>query len=207
MARPLILVGGGGHCRSVIEAAESAGLEIAGILDMPGSVGSDCLGYKVVGTDDDIPRLAAGHDFVVTLGFINNPVRRIAIHNLIIEAGGTLATVVASTARVSRHASVGQGTVILHHAMVNAGATVGMGCIINTGADIEHDVAVADHCHISTGATINGGCTIGSRTFVGSGATVINGIEIAPDTIVGAGAVVCRNLGPGTYAGVPARKI
>ena len=46
--RPLILIGGGGHCKSVIEAAGSTGREIKGILDLPEYLGSDCLGYKVV---------------------------------------------------------------------------------------------------------------------------------------------------------------
>ena len=32
--RPIILLGGGGHCASVIEAAESAGVLILGILDI-----------------------------------------------------------------------------------------------------------------------------------------------------------------------------
>ena len=37
--RELILVGGGGHCKSVIEVAESAGRRIAGILDVSANVG------------------------------------------------------------------------------------------------------------------------------------------------------------------------
>lgn len=35
----LILVGGGGHCKSVIDVAESAGYTILGILDRPEEVG------------------------------------------------------------------------------------------------------------------------------------------------------------------------
>ena len=54
--KPLILVGGGGHCKSVIEAAESMGLAIGGILDLLENVGGRILGYPVIGTDDDIPR-------------------------------------------------------------------------------------------------------------------------------------------------------
>ena len=53
--RPLILIGGGGHCKSVIEAAESAGYSILGVLDMPEEVGKEILSTKVIGTDDDIP--------------------------------------------------------------------------------------------------------------------------------------------------------
>ena len=37
--KPIILVGGGGHCKSVIDAAESADYSILGVLDMPDEVG------------------------------------------------------------------------------------------------------------------------------------------------------------------------
>ncbi len=120
--KPLILVGGGGHCKSVIEAAESMGLAIGGILDLLENVGGRILGYPVIGTDDDIPRLVSDFDFIVTLGFIKDPYLRIRLHERIEAAGGNLATVIASTAHVSRHATVQCGTVILHHACVNAGA-------------------------------------------------------------------------------------
>lgn len=132
--KPLILVGGGGHCKSVIEAAESMGLAIGGILDLLENVGGRILGYPVIGTDDDIPRLVSDFDFIVTLGFIKDPYLRIRLHERIEAAGGNLATVIASTAHVSRHATVQCGTVILHHACVNAGALIGKGCIINTFA-------------------------------------------------------------------------
>lgn len=60
--RPLILVGGGGHCKSVIEAAESKGLVIGGILDLPENVGERILNYPVIGTDNDIPHLVSDFD-------------------------------------------------------------------------------------------------------------------------------------------------
>ena len=53
--KPLVLIGGGGHCKSVIDVAESAGYQILGILDMPEDVGKEILSAKVIGTDDDIP--------------------------------------------------------------------------------------------------------------------------------------------------------
>lgn len=39
----LILVGDGGHCKSVIDVAESFGYNILGILDMPEDVGKQVL--------------------------------------------------------------------------------------------------------------------------------------------------------------------
>ena len=44
--RPLILLGGGGHCKSVIDVAECAGYTILGILDRSEEVGKRVLGYS-----------------------------------------------------------------------------------------------------------------------------------------------------------------
>ena len=61
--KPLILIGGGGHCKSVIEAAESAGYRILGILDKPEEVGKTVLSTKVIGVDDDIPQFVDKVEF------------------------------------------------------------------------------------------------------------------------------------------------
>ncbi len=205
MSRPLILVGGGGHCKSVIEAAESAGLEIKGILDLPHTVGTRILGYEVIGCDDDIPNYVDHCDFVITVGFIKNPGLRIKLHELIKSAGGNLATVVASTAYVSRHATLEEGTVVLHQASINAGAKIGKSVIINSCANIEHDAEVGNFCHVSTGAMINGDCKIGSGCFIGSQSVLANGVEITSGTIIGAGTVVIKNIfKAGLYVGNPA---
>ena len=120
----LILVGGGGHCKSVIDVTESAGYNILGILDMPEDVGKQVLDYKVIGTDDDIPQYVDKAEFVITVGFIKNPAIRIKLYNKVKEAGGKLATIIASTAHVSKYSIIGEGTVIMHQAFVNAGAHI-----------------------------------------------------------------------------------
>lgn len=191
---PIIFLGGGGHCKSVIDVAESAGYTILGILDIPEDIGKSVLDYKVIGTDDDIPQYVGKAEFVITVGFIKNPAIRIKLYNKVKEAGGTFATVIASTANVSKYASIGEGTVVMHHAMVNAGAKIGDNCIINTFANIEHDVVVGNQCHISTGAMINGDCKIGERCFIGSQSVLANSIEVGDDIIVGAGTAVRKDI-------------
>ena len=206
--KPLILIGGGGHCKSVIEAVESVGREIYGILDQPEHYGTECLGYKVVGNDNDIPKFADSCEFIVTLGFITDPAPRIRLHRLVEEYGGHFATVIASTAHVSRHAAIDDGTVILHHATVNAGAKIGFGCIINTASNIEHDAVIEDFCHVSTGSMINGDCRIGKSCFIGSGSVVANGVNISNRCVIGAGSLVYKDINiPGIYVGSPARII
>lgn len=206
MKRPLILIGGGGHCKSVIEVAESAGYEIKGILDMPDEVGKEVLpGHKVIGTDDEIPQYVEKCDFIITVGFIKNPAIRIKLYNKVKAAGGRLATIIASTAHVSKYAELGEGIVIMHQAFVNAGAKIGDNCIINTFVNIEHDAEVGNQCHISTGTMVNGECKIGENCFIGSQSVCANCIEIASDIIVGAGSVVRKSIRvKGIYAGNPA---
>lgn len=202
---PLILLGGGGHCKSVIEAAESAGRTVLGVLDMPEDVGKEILSTKVIGTDDDIPQYVDRAEFVITVGFIKSPAVRVKLYDRVKAAGGRLATVIASTAYVSKYATIGEGTVVLHHAFVNAGAQVGSNVILNTFTNIEHDAVIGDNCHISTGTMVNGDCRVGERCFIGSQSVLANGISIGDDIIVGAGSLVRKSIVvKGIYSGNPA---
>lgn len=203
--KPLVLVGGGGHCKSVLEAAESAGYSILGVLDMPEEIGKEILSTKVIGTDDDIPTYVDKAEFVITVGFIKDPAIRIKLYNKIKEAGGKFATVIASTAYVSKYAELGEGTVVLHQAFVNADAKVGCNVILNTFANIEHDAVIGDHCHISTGTMVNGECHVGERCFIGSQSVLANCITIGDDIIVSAGSFVRKSIfEKGIYADNPA---
>ncbi len=176
--RPLILVGGGGHCRSVIDVAECAGYTILGILDRPENVGKRVLGCLVIGVDADMTKYTETADFVVTVGQIKSPSLRIKLHKMLEEAGCHLATIISSLAHVSKYATIGEGTIVMHKAVINADARVGKGCIINTFANIEHDVVIGDYCHISTGVMVNGGAKIAGGTFVGSQSTINQMINI-----------------------------
>ena len=201
----LILIGGGGHCKSVIEVAECAGWNILGILDTKENVGKSVLGYTIIGVDEQIPSFVDSVSFLITVGQIKDVGLRIKLHEKVLAADGELATVIASDAHVSKHAAIGKGTVIMHKTVINAAAQIGNGCIINTMANIEHDARIGDYCHISTGAMVNGNCAIGQETFIGSGVVVANGISIASRCVVSAGSVVRKNITiSGIYAGNPA---
>lgn len=206
--KPLILVGGGGHCKSVVDVAESSGYTILGILDRPEEVGKKVLGYDVIGTDQEMAKYADKAEFIVTVGQIKSPDLRIRLHHMLDEAGCNLATIIAPTAHVSKYATVGEGSVIMHHALVNADAKVGKGCIINTSAAIEHDASVGDYCHISTGAIVNGGASVGEESFVGSQSVISQCVSIGRRSIIGAGSAVVSDLPANCVAvGVPAKPI
>lgn len=206
--KTIILVGGGGHCESVMDVAESAGYSILGILERPEEVGKKVLGHEVIGTDDDMVKYVDVADFIITVGQIKSPVLRIKLHEMVKEVGGRLATIVSPTAHVSKYAKIGAGTVVMHQAVVNANATIGRGCIINTFANIEHDVVIGDYCHISTGAMINGEVRMAEGVFVGSQSVINQCVSICQHTIIGSGSVVNRNIiQPGIYQGNPIKLI
>ena len=188
--KPLILLGGGGHCKSVIDVAESAGYTILGILDKPELVGTKVLGYEIIGTDDDIPQYVDKAEFLITVGQIKSPAIRKKLALLVMRAGGKFATVIASDAYVSKYAQIGKGTVVMHKAIVNADACIGEHCIINTMANIEHEVQIGGFCHVSTGVMVNGNCVIGDEVFIGSGSVLYNGISVIDNAIIPAGSVV-----------------
>ena len=189
---PLILMGGGGHCRSAIDVIETAGgHRIIGVLEQPSFVFSEVLGYPVLGTDDDLSRFVVdGAAVMVTVGQIKTAEIRARAFIAAKTAGAQQPAIVSPRAYVSRHARVGAGTIVMHGAVVNAGCEIGENCIVNSMALVEHDAVVGDHTHIATGARVNGGVKVGPRCFIGSGAVLHNDIEIGEGVIIPAGAVV-----------------
>lgn len=203
----IVLIGGGGHCCSVIDVIENESkFEIAGIVAKEGVPDDSILGYKIIGTDADLDKLVSEYkNFIITVGHIKSNATRVRLFDIVKKIGGAFPTIISPRAYVSRHASVAEGTIIMHHALVNAKASVGRNSIINTGAVIEHHAVVGDHCHIATGAYINGECRVESNCFVGSNAVLVQGSILGENSLVAAGSVIIRDVEPSSvYAGNPA---
>lgn len=185
----IILIGGGGHCKSVVDVIEQQNIyTILGIIDTKENIGKKVLGYDVIGCDDDLKQFASTCSYaLITVGHITSNVLRVRLFNIAREIGFTLPVVISPLAYVSKHAKLEEGTVVMHHALVNASARVGKNCIINSKALVEHDVHIGDHCHISTGAILNGGAHVKANTFYGSNATCKECVTI--DGFIKAGSV------------------
>ncbi len=208
MKKPeIILIGGGGHCKSCIDVIEQEGkFSIAGIVDVKSKVGEQILGYPIIGTDNDIDEIANKYDyFLISLGQIKDPSLRISLYKKIKSLNKTLPSIVSPNAYVSSHSEIGEGSIIMNNAVVNAASRIGKNCIINSRALIEHDTSIGNHSHIATSATINGKCKIADAVFIGSGSVIIHEISIETNTIIGAGSVVISNLSTGKYLGNPAK--
>lgn len=181
MKEKIVLIGGGGHCHSVIDVIEIENrYEIIGIVDKKELIGKKILGYEIIACDDDLETIfQTCKNAFITVGQIESNKIRIELFNKLKQLGFMLPVIISPIAYVSKHSSISEGTVIMHHALVNANVKIGKNCIINSKALIEHDCIIGDNCHISTASVINGGVTVKANTFFGSNATSKQAIEIA----------------------------
>ena len=192
MKNSLILIGGGGHCKSCIDVIEQEGrFTIEGIVDLPEKKGQSILGYSIIANDDDLESLSKKYRyFLITLGQIETAERRKKLFNILKKLNVTFPIIQSPMAYISSHATIAEGTIIMHHALVNANAKIGKNCIINTRALVEHDVKIGKHCHISTGAIVNGHVQVGDETFIGSGAVTKENIKIESNSFIKANSIV-----------------
>lgn len=197
--KPLLLLGGGGHCKAAIDVIEAEALyRIAGVVQPPGDGSEPIMGYPVVGSDDDLPALLMeAPRALITVGQIKSPATRTRLFDLLQSHGAEIPVIKSPSAYCSPRAALGEGSILMHGSLINVGARIGENCIVNSQALIEHDVEVGAHCHISTGARVNGDVRIGTGCLIGSGAILKEGIEIGDGAIIGAGQVVLRDVESG----------
>ena len=192
----ILLIGGGGHCRSCIDVIEAEGKYIiAGIVCQPRGDREPVLGYEVLGDDEDLPKLLKKYpNALITVGQIKNVNVRVKLFQQVHRLGFELPTIISPRAYVSKNASLGIGTIVMHDALVNIGAKIGNNCILNTKSLVEHDAIVADHCHISTSSVINGGTMIREKTFVGSNTITKEYLTVGKNSIIGGGLRVVSDV-------------
>jgi len=192
----VLLIGGGGHCRSCIDVIEAEGkYKIAGIVNQSGGSREQTLGYDVLGDDEDMPELLKKPpNALITVGQIKSADLRRKLFEQVQRLGFVLPTIISPRAYVSKNASLGIGTIVMHDALVNTGAKIGNNCILNTKSLVEHDAIVEDHCHISTSGVVNGGTVIREKTFIGSNTITKEYITVGKNSFIGGGLRVVSDV-------------
>ena len=211
MNRKILLIGGGGHCRSVIDSLmELNSYSEIGIVDKQETVGSSVMGLPIVGCDDDLFDLyVKGYNYAfITLGSIGNPVIRIKLYNLLNEIGFIIPTIIDSSAKVSLNAKLEEGVFVGKLSIVNTDAQIKKCAIINSGAIVEHDCQIGAFVHIAPGAVLGGDVFVGENTHIGSNSTIKQQVRIGSNSVIGMGSVVLHNIQDKVIAyGNPCREV
>ncbi len=198
----VIIIGAGGHAKVVADIIQCSGDHVLGFL-VSGTTDNTFLGKPILGKDSDYDLYPDAY-FVIAIGNAN--ARERISSNM---PNAKWYTAIHPTAVISTlDTIIGEGTVVMANAVINPCAHIGKHCIVNSTAVVEHDNNIDDFVHVSVGTKLAGSVTVGKRTWLGVGATISNGISICSDCMIGAGAVVVKDIvEPGTYVGVPAKKL
>lgn len=201
----LIIIGASGHGKVVADIAIKMNKwKRIAFLDDDDSI-KDSMGLEVIGKTIDFFLYKDEADFFVAIG--NNSTREKIQEKLIAEKI-SIVTLIHPTAVIGTDVEIDIGTVIMAGVVINNSCKIGKGCIINTCSSLDHDNVIEDYVHISPGARTAGNVFIGRSTWLGIGSIVSNNVNICNGCIIGAGAVVVKDIAePGTYVGVPVRRI
>ena len=193
----LILLGGGGHCISVLDTVQRMGSydEIV-ILDQPSQIGKTVLNYEIAGSDDTLPQLVSQgyRDVFITVGGVKDSVVRRKLGEKVRQAGLNLVNIIDPSAIISAHTKLGKGVFIGKQVVINAGSHISDMAIINTGSIIEHENTIGEYTHVAVGAVLCGGVTVGCDCLIGANATVLQGVHIGSHSIVGAGSLIVKDI-------------
>lgn len=196
----LTIIGASGHGKVVADAAIHCGYDEIEFLDDDGSL-LQCGKWPVVGKTSMAAEI--DNDLFIAIG--NAKTRKLILER---NSDKHIVTIIHPDVVIAEGVAIDIGTIVMPGVVINPDARIGKGCIINTCSSVDHDCLLGDYVHVSVGAHLSGTVHVGALTWIGAGATVSNNVAICADCMIGAGAVVVKDItSPGTYVGVPARKV
>ena len=194
--KPVVILGGGGHARVVIDALRCAGHTIAGVIDPKPDV-AETLPDDITWLGKDLSKLRPDEvQLAIGVGSLDvgdkNP--RPAIFAEAKAGGFEFLSFRHPSAIVAGDVELGEGSQIMAGAILQPGVRLGVNCIINTGASLDHDCWIGDHVHIAPGVVLSGTVAVGDGCHLGTGAIVIQSIRIGIEAMIAAGAIVTRDV-------------
>ncbi|MDT8898934.1 MAG: acetyltransferase [Thermanaerothrix sp.] len=196
----VVLYGGGGHGKVLIELIQALGLyRLVGIVDDGLTAGEHVLGVPVLGGAEVLPQLyQQGVRLAVNgVGGIGHPEVRWRVFETLLSAGLTCPTLVHPAAYVERSARLEGGVQVLPQAYISSAVKIGFGTVINAGAVVSHDCVLGQCVNLSPGALLAGGVLVEDFVQIGMGATVNIGITVGRGARIGNGATVKADVPPG----------
>lgn len=207
----IILLGGGGFAREILETIEYINDYTENKIDP--------LGFIYDGGENDKGKLI--HDCPV-LGGISH-LKEIDLKKIYLVAaagrsvwrrsmvqrakkyGAQFTNIIHPTAIISRWTEIGEGAIIQSHCMIQPDCKIGNFFTCNGTVRIGHDTLIGDFVHINPTVNIAGGTFIGDDVFIGVKATVLKS-QIGNGSIIGACALITKDVPENVVAkGIPAK--
>ncbi len=194
MANKILLVGDGGHSKSVLDSLKASSFYCE--IGIVSKIKSENNELKVVGCDNDLERLFnEGWNYAfITVGSVGDVNTRKRIYSTLKRIGFVVPNIIDKSAIVSETATLGEGIFVGKGAIINASSIVGNCSIINTNAVVEHDCKIGEFVHISPNSTLCGDVCVGNGSHIGAGSVVKQDLTIGSNTLIGIGSIVTKNI-------------
>ncbi len=197
MKSPVVILGGGGHAKVLVDALLLRKIKILGFVDPISKelrVGK-CV-VKYLGSDGDF--LANRHlrrvSLVNGVGSVGDTTTRTQLFLKFKKKGYRFVSVIHPSAVVAHGVNLEEGVQIMAGAIIQTGSWVGENAIINTKASVDHDCVIGAHVHLAPGVTLSGGVHVGDRSHIGTGVSVRQGVKITKQSLVRMGSVVIKDI-------------
>ena len=173
----LVIVGGGGHGRSSIEAASlSEKFEVVGVLDDTISPGTFVLNIPVLGPITSRFDFKDAFDQIFVA--IGNNASREYLFRMLVDDGFDVATIIHPKAIVSPTATISAGAILMAGSIVCSKARIGFSAILNCGAIVDHDSIVEDFGHMGVNACMAGASFLGRGAWMQAGSALTQGASV-----------------------------
>lgn len=193
----LIIYGGGGHGKSVIDLVSGLGLyQIVGVIDDGLPAGTAILGVPVLGGANKLAELyQRGVRLAINaVGGIGNINVRMKIFERLAAAGFACPTIVHPSAVIEPSAHLAAGIQVLPQAYIGSEAQIDYGAIINTRAIVSHECRVGEYANLAPGAILAGQVEVGAAALIGMGVTVNLQVKIGRQARIGNSAVIKQDV-------------
>lgn len=210
--KKLVIVGAGDFGREVSWVAERINAqtpvwELLGFVDDSAAIrGRTVDGYPVLGPVSWLEAVTDELYVVCSIG--TGRIRKQVMERVLANPHLRPAALIDPAAIVGRNVQIGQGSVVCAGVVLTVSVHLAEHTIVNLNCTIGHDVVLEPYCTVHPGSNLSGRVHVGACTDIGTGTKIIQGLAVCSGCTLGAGTVVVRDITePGTYAGVPARRI
>ena len=207
MKEKLIIIGGGGFAKEVLEIAELNGYSIYGCLDDKKDITLKC---NYLGEISKLESISDRIDAAfIAIGAYNSQSlsKRISIIESVSRLGIKMATLISPNAIISSGVEIKNGSFIAHGVVICVDAKIKNNVIVNANAVIGHDCLVENNCIIAPSAFIGGSTSIGENSLIGPCSQILQGLNLGKQILVSAGAMVKKSLPDRTSVFAPRSKI
>lgn len=216
MSKPIALVGYRVGLDSLIDIAESSGVEIAGIFDKYFYGNTESAdGIPFIGNEEKITESDKKYyDFVLCSNYAGHINIKNFEHNgdnlrksrikLFKDLKLPMANLIHPSSYVSTKTYIGSSVIIARDCYVRAKSHISNFCFLDSGSAIAHDVMLGENVIMTPYSFVAGFIDIGDNVMIGAGSKIVNGyadrkLTIGKNVKIMAGSTVFKDVPEGKF--------